>query len=151
MDKIFPTMNIVPRKLGITKCFFCILIVIVVISLSPKNFIQENVVLWNAKDNRIPLIVHFVIGQGDRKNVKHLFQLSTPFTMINYLTILAARRQIRPTKLYVHYYEEPTTFWWNQTKQDPEINITPLKSRLVDRIFNKSVDHHAHRGRISCD
>ncbi|CAF4039032.1 unnamed protein product, partial [Adineta steineri] len=42
----------------------------------------------------------------------------------------------------------PNTFWWNKTKNDPEINVTLVKSRLVETIFNKSIDHHAHRGDI---
>lgn len=100
------------------------------------------------KDDRIPTIVHFVVGQGDRENISHRFMLSSPFMFINYLTVLAARRQIHPEKLYIRYYKEPNTFWWNQTKQDPDINATLVKTRLVEHIFNKSVDHHAHRGDI---
>ena len=99
-------------------------------------------------DNRIPTIVHFVVGQGDQENIRHRFTLSSPFMFINYLNVLAARRQIRPEKLYIHYYKEPNTFWWNQTKQDPDINATFVQTRLVDRIYNKSIDHHAHRGDI---
>jgi hypothetical protein len=147
MGQILPIKINILRK-AITKYLFYIFIVIITINLLQKNILQENLVLSREKDNRIPSIVHFVIGQGDRKNIQHQFQLSSSFTFINYLNMLAARRQIRPKKLYVHYYEEPNTFWWNQTKQDPDIDITLVKSRLIESIFNKSVDHHAHRGDI---
>jgi mannosyltransferase OCH1-like enzyme len=62
------------------------------------------------------------------------------------LIFLAARRHLNSKKLYVHYYEEPTTFWWNQTKHDPEIDITRVKTRLIENIFMKSTDHYAHHG-----
>jgi len=109
----------------------------------PSDWLLES-----KNDNRIPTIVHFVIGQGDRKTIQHRYTLSSSFSFINYLVFLAARRQNRPKKILIHYYEEPNTFWWNQTKQDPEINISLVKSRLVENIFNESVDHHAHRGDI---
>ena len=100
------------------------------------------------EDTRIPRIVHFVVGQGDRPNTQHRFTPSKPFMFLNYLIVLAARRQLRPEKIYIHYYTEPNTFWWNQTKQDPDINVTLVKTRLVESIFNRSLDHHAHRGDI---
>jgi hypothetical protein len=147
MGQILLSINNISRK-SIIRYLSCIFIISITINLLGKYFLQENIFLLREKENRIPSIVHFVIGQGDRKDIRHRFRLSSPFTFINYLIMLAARRQIRPKKLYVHYYEEPNTFWWNQTKQDSEIDITLVKSRLVDNIFNKSVDHHAHRGDI---
>jgi mannosyltransferase OCH1-like enzyme len=119
-----------------------------------KYFPKPNVIFSSSSlfesenDNQIPSIVHFVLGQGDRKDVEHRYALSSSFSFINYLNVLAARRQIRPKKLYVHYYEEPDTFWWNQTKQDREIDVTLVKTSLVENIFRKSVNHHAHRGDI---
>ncbi|CAF3575278.1 unnamed protein product [Rotaria sp. Silwood1] len=102
----------------------------------------------SVNDNRIPSIVHFVIGQGDKDDIRHRYQRSTPFSFINYLTFLAASRHLRPKKFFVHYYYEPNSFWWNKTKLDPEINITLIKRRQVKEIFKKNVDHHAHRGDI---
>jgi hypothetical protein len=141
------------KKRKSTYLFLCLLATVTCISLW-KYFPKSNVIFSSTSqfesenDNRIPPIVHFVVGQGDRKDVEHPYVLSSPFTFINYLNILAARRQIRPKKLYVHYYEEPDTFWWNQTKRDREIDVTLVKTRLVENIFQKPIDHHAHRGDI---
>ena len=55
---------------------------------------------------------------------------------------------MQPKMLYVHYCDEPNTFWWNRAKQDREINMTLIKSRRIESIFNKPVDHHSHRGDI---
>lgn len=96
----------------------------------------------------IPKIVHFVVGQVDQKGVKRRYASTTPFSFFNYLVFLAARIQIQPRHLFVHYYEEPTTFWWNQSKKDPEIQMILVKSRLVENIFSKSIDHHAHRSDV---
>lgn len=96
----------------------------------------------------IPRIVHFIVGQEKRENTQNQSTSSSSFIFINYLNILAARRQLKPDKLYIHYHTEPNTFWWNQTKQDPDINVTLVKSRLVESIFNKSVDQLAHRADV---
>ena len=99
-------------------------------------------------DRQIPLIVHFIVGQVDQKQINHSFPLVTNFSMINYLVILSARRQIRPKQLFVHYYEEPNSFWWTLTKQDAELDITLVKSRLVEHIFGHPVYHHSHRSDV---
>jgi len=133
---------------------FWILVITVTFIACWKYFFDQNIIIpsdWlseSKNDNRIPSIVHFVVGQGDRKGIHHRHTLSSPFSFINYLVFLAARRHIRPKKILVHYYEEPDTFWWNQTKLNSEIDISLVKSRLVETIFNESVDHHAHRGDI---
>ncbi len=141
------------NKRKITQVFGFFIVTVTCIFLW-KYFPKPNVILSSSSpfesenDNRIPSIVHFVVGQTDRKDADHRYALSAPFTFINYLNVLAARRQIRPDKIFVHYYEEPSSFWWNQTKQDPEIDVTLVKTRLVENIFGKSVDHHAHRSDI---
>ncbi|CAF1254550.1 unnamed protein product [Adineta steineri] len=96
----------------------------------------------------IPLIVHFIVGQIDQKTETHYFKHTTPFGIINYLTFLAARRNLRPKKFFVHFYEEPNTFWWNITKKDREINFSLIKTRLVENIFGHPVYHHSHRSDI---
>ena len=140
-------------KPKITHLFWIIVITVTCISLW-KYVFQQNIftpsdwLLESKNDNRIPSIVHFIVGQSDRKAIQHRYALVSPFSFVNYLIFLAARRHIRPKKILVHYYEEPNTFWWNQTKQDSEIDISLVKSRLVENIFNKSVDHHSHRSDI---
>ena len=129
-------------------------ILVVVFGLMSQDSVQYHIrVLINGQsqnddDNGIPSIVHFVLGQGDKLNVTLIRTASQAFIFINYLAILAARRQLHPKKLYVHYHHEPNTFWWNQMKQDREIDATLMKSRLVDTIYMRPVDHHSHRADI---
>jgi hypothetical protein len=108
----------------------------------------ENYTSGNRGHAKIPLIVHFIVEPSGRNNSNLKYSSSNPFSFINYVIFLAARRHIRPKKLFVHYYQEPNTFWWNYTKHDLEINITLIKSRLVKSIYNKPVDHHAHQADI---
>lgn len=150
------TNNIIDKSK--VRYFFWFLIIILTLIALRIYFLHQNVnrpISWllmneneNESDKQIPSIVHFVIGQRDQKAAPNKHSVSSSFSFINYLTFLAARRQLRPKKLYVHYYEEPNTFWWNQMKQDSEINITLVKSRLVENIFMKSVSHFAHRADI---
>jgi hypothetical protein len=98
--------------------------------------------------NRIPSLVHFVVGQNDRRNGQNPASSTTSFTFLNYLVFLAARRQIRPSRLFVHYYQEPNTFWWKKMKQDAEINAVLVNSRRVETMFSRPVDHGAHRADI---
>lgn len=108
----------------------------------------DSSVFRTLDNNRIPSIVHFIVGIADEKNVSQHFQSTTPFSFFNYLVILAARRHLRPKQLLIHFNDEPNTFWWNQTKHDTEINATLMKTRLVSKIFGNSVYHHAHRSDI---
>ena len=102
----------------------------------------------NEDEKEIPSIVHFIVGQTDEKIVRKRFQLPSSFSFVNYLVLLAARRHLRPGTLLVHYYEEPNTFWWNRTKQDAEINMTLVQTRLVQQIFYQPIYHHTHRSDI---
>lgn len=88
--------------------------------------------------------MHFITGQNDRKDGKQYFRSTVLFSLLNYLVFLATRIQIQPTRSFVHYYEEPNTFWWNQSKKDPEIQMTLVKSRLVEQMFSRKINHHAH-------
>lgn len=106
---------------------------------------------WSAHiehEKTVPPFVHFIIGQADRKNVTQRFQPTSSFSFVNYLVVLAARRHLRPSKLFVHYFEEPKTFWWNRTKHDPEIRLTMVPTRFVEQIFNQSIVHHTHRSDV---
>jgi hypothetical protein len=131
-----------------------ILTVIVISTLLLKSLLNDDVLIsdeWlspSENRNRIPSFVHFVVGQVDRENIQNQYGETSPFSFFNYIIILAARRHLHPKKLYVHYYQEPNSFWWNQTKHDREIDITLVKSRLVENIFNNSVNHHSHRSDI---
>ena len=82
-----------------------------------------------------------MVGQATNSTV-------SSFTFFNYLVFLATRRHIRLTKLLVHYYWEPNTFWWNKRKHDAEIAITLVKVRLVEKFFSRSVEHPAHRADV---
>jgi hypothetical protein len=130
------------------------LTVIILLVLLSKCTRNHNIVASisglseNKSQNQIPSIVHFVVGQGDRRQTQLRYQLSTPFEFINYITFLAARRHLRPKKFFVHYFQEPNTFWWNQMKKNPEINAILVRTRQVNKIFKKFVDHHSHRGDI---
>lgn len=131
-----------------------ILFMIVMFSLLLKTSMRHDVFLsneWlpqNENGNRIPSIVHFVVGQIDRENGENRYGKTSPFSFMNYIIFLAARRHLRPEKLYAHYYQEPDSFWWNQTKNDPEIDVTLVKNRLVEKIFNNTVNHHSHRSDV---
>ena len=62
--------------------------------------------------------------------------------------MLAARRHLRPSKLIVHYDQEPNTTWWHRAKHDPEIDMVLVQTRAVERVFNRPVDNHAHRADV---
>jgi Glycosyltransferase sugar-binding region containing DXD motif/Alpha 1,4-glycosyltransferase conserved region len=111
------------------------------IALKHHVLLPNDQIFYREDPNRIPEIVHFVVGQKQEKNM-------SSFSFFNYLVFLAARRHIRPTKFLVHYYQEPITFWWNQAKHDTEIDLTLVKVRLVKKIFNRSVNHPAHRADV---
>ena len=134
------------RRSGNSSCFCTLSLItfftlLTVITLNRHALFPNGQTFYRQDPNRIPKIVHFVVGQEQDKQ-------NSSFTFFNYLVFLAARRHIRPTKLFVHYYREPNTFWWNQTKHDTEIDPTLLKVRLVDKVFNRSVDHPAHRADV---
>ena len=57
--------------------------------------------------NKIPSIVHFVLGQSDRQQIYGGNRSTPVFSFINYVTLLAARRHLRPNELFVHYQQEP--------------------------------------------
>ena len=96
----------------------------------------------------IPSIVHFVVGQQDKQGEKMIHGSAVPFVFFNYITMLAARRHLRPSKLIVHYNQEPNTFWWHRAKHDPEIDMVLVQTRVVEHIFNKTVDNHSHRSDV---
>ena len=96
----------------------------------------------------VPSIVHFVVGQQDKREVKMKHASVVPFVFFNYITMLAARRHLRPSKLIVHYDQEPNTTWWHRAKHDPEIDMVLVQTRAVERIFNRTVDNHSHRSDV---
>jgi hypothetical protein len=130
-----------------TPYLFCIALLIALfilfmkISPTPHISLLNRQIVYGEDRNRISKIVHFVIGQEQNKT-------KSSFSFFNYLVFLAARRHIRPMKFFVHYYHEPNTFWWNQTKHDAEIDITLVTVRFVKTIFNRSIDHPAHRADV---
>ena len=136
---------------GVSKTIFVtftLAVLFLMYLLQPNKQVIRDHLPHNQTDHRIPSIVHFVVGQTDDKKVQHRFQSSTSFSFVNYLTFLAARRHLQPDQLFVHYYEEPNTFWWNMTKHDPEIDLTLMPTRLVDTIFDQPVSYHTHRSDI---
>jgi hypothetical protein len=120
--------------------FICFTLFLLGLNQSTMKSNEKNIV-----EAGIPSTVHFIAGQGDRTDWNYRYKLSSPFSFINYITLLAARRHLRPDRLLIHYYYEPDTFWWKQAMNDREINATLIKSRLIESVFNKTVAHHAHR------
>jgi hypothetical protein len=103
----------------------------------------------HVQSTRIPSIVHLVIGLFNNASVQNdSSSLSSAFTFFHYLVFLAARRHLKPKKLFVHYNHAPTTFWWKKMIHDTEIDAILIKSRLVRRIFKQPVDLAAHRADI---
>ena len=108
------------------------MVIILIVSLCEYASNMDAVISRNHKQSdenagQVPPILHFVIGQSDRNRSQGRYRPSSAFSFINYVTILAARRHLRPKKLLIHYFFEPDTFWWNKTKNDPEINPNLVK------------------------
>lgn len=109
---------------------------------------------------KIPNIVHFIIGQGDssesildrvgpRLGQRRMERAPPEFQLINYLVLLAARRQIQPDQIIVHFSHEPIGDWWLRAKQDKQLNLTLRKIPLTISIFQHHLYHHAHRTDIA--
>ena len=133
----------------------CVIATIALILTSLTYAIKNGVVIMTISPYRsdpatepIPSIVHFVLGQGDEPGTQSMHGEASPFLFFNYITMLAARRHLRPSKLIVHYHHEPNTTWWHRAKHDPEIDMVLVQNRVVERIFNRTVDNYAHRADV---
>jgi len=70
---------------------------------------------------KVPNIVHFVL----------VSEQSPPFSIVEHLVILAAKRRIQPEKIYFHYHQIPTGTWWELTKPHLVLNQVAVSCRLV--------------------
>ena len=131
--------------------------VLLIIALTPATLIyavKTGVVIMTIPRRNdpatepVPSIVHFVVGQQDKQGVEMKHASAVPFVFFNYITMLAARRHLRPSKLIVHYDQEPNTTWWYRAKHDPEIDMVLVQTRAVERVFNRTVDNHSHRSDV---
>ena len=152
LDFVFRTRfgSLCLKRLGI-----CVLVIIALLLTSLLYAIKNGVVITIGPHHQsdpvtepIPSIVHFVVGQQDKREVKMKHASVVPFVFFNYITMLAARRHLRPSKLIVHYDQEPNTTWWHRAKHDPEIDMVLVQTRAVERIFNRTVDNHSHRSDV---
>jgi len=72
----FDSMKGIIYKPKITHLFWILVITVTFISCW-KYFFDQNIIIpsdslsESKNDNRIPSIVHFVVGQGDRKEIQH--------------------------------------------------------------------------------
>jgi len=90
------------------------------------------------KPHRIPKIVHFIFGL-DKNFGNH------DFGFIHYLAIRTAKLAIKPEILYLHYFYESKSPWWEKVK--PLVTLKKLKS-IPTSIFGNPVNDVAHRADV---
>ena len=85
-----------------------------------------------------------VDGGGPIPNLVHFIKTDNDFHFYEWIAVLAARKAIKPKKIFVHSVEEINSCWWNHTLPFVEHHIVP-SDMWVKELNGKNVTRLAHK------
>jgi hypothetical protein len=86
---------------------------------------------------RIPKVLHYCFGLAPDFGGK-------PWSLVHYVCVKSAIRNIRPDEVRFYYQYEPSGPWWDQTK--PLLTLVPITA--PKEIFGRPLLHPAHQADV---
>jgi len=85
-----------------------------------------------------------VDGEGPIPNLVHFIKTDNGFRFYEWIVVLAARRAIKPKKIFVHSVGKIKSCWWNRILPFVEHHIVPSE-QWVRSLNGKNVTKLAHK------